>query len=190
MKNGHDYKCPLCGRAVKRFRNGTTPPHGKRRYRHKCPHGTWCVSGHRLNGQHANHPLCAECRKAPDYRERNNLPPLEEHARTPLDRLWRCAQAWQQKHDRNLQEVVAKLEEEIAEFWKTNEAFELLDETGDVVVTALRALVTLAPNELEFLVRVMEMKVERRTGPGGVKNKVAEADHVAELVQELLGRFD
>ena len=39
------------------------PRCGKRRYRHKCPHGKWCAHGDRLLGVHANHNnLCGICR--------------------------------------------------------------------------------------------------------------------------------
>lgn len=38
------------------------PRCGKRRYRHKCPHGLWCDHGHRLKGSHANHNWsCSTC---------------------------------------------------------------------------------------------------------------------------------
>ena len=49
-------RCELCGRRAKPW-----PRTGKRRYRHKCPHGSWCVRGHRLSGWHANWPQCKAC---------------------------------------------------------------------------------------------------------------------------------
>ncbi len=38
------------------------PRCGKRRYRHKCPHGKFCAHGDRLLGAHANHnTFCDIC---------------------------------------------------------------------------------------------------------------------------------
>ncbi len=52
------YNSPcICGRTDVR----KMPRSGKRRYRHKCPHGEWCVAGHPLLGTHANHPQCKKC---------------------------------------------------------------------------------------------------------------------------------
>lgn len=48
--------CEFCGRLAK-----PTPRTGKKRFPHKCPHGEWCVRGHRLLGWHQNHPTCVEC---------------------------------------------------------------------------------------------------------------------------------
>lgn len=55
--------CQICGRVIslrKPLNNN------KYHYRHKCPHGFWCPSGHRLHGYHANNPKvgvggCREC---------------------------------------------------------------------------------------------------------------------------------
>lgn len=68
MKHGvMETPCGACGRRVAgRTRtqriNGRG---GKHRVRHKCPHGEWCVAGHRLANQGWNWPDCSEC-----YRER------------------------------------------------------------------------------------------------------------------------
>ena len=46
-----------CGTAARKM-----PRCGKRRYRHKCPHGRWCQHGDRLHGAHANHNTrCRDC---------------------------------------------------------------------------------------------------------------------------------
>lgn len=42
--------CHVCGRTDVKKR----PRAGKQHYPHKCPHGVWCVAGHRLLGSHAN----------------------------------------------------------------------------------------------------------------------------------------
>jgi hypothetical protein len=48
-----------CGTAARKM-----PRCGKRRYRHKCPHGNWCAFGHRLVGWHAVSNIhCRECKK-------------------------------------------------------------------------------------------------------------------------------
>lgn len=53
-------KCHCCKKEVTQmYRNNP-----KRNYRHKCPHGEWCVSGHPLAGIHANWPICIECYNA------------------------------------------------------------------------------------------------------------------------------
>jgi len=52
-------ECHCCGRVIAmRFAVGNNKAHA----RHKCPHGEWCISGHRLEGKHANAPKCNKCR--------------------------------------------------------------------------------------------------------------------------------
>lgn len=51
--------CEFCGRPAKPI-----PGTGKKRYRHKCPHGQWCAKGEGLNAMHANWPDCPDCYKA------------------------------------------------------------------------------------------------------------------------------
>lgn len=46
--------CPMCGRDVKRWTNAAGRPSGKRRVRHKCPHGLWCAQGDATWGSHSN----------------------------------------------------------------------------------------------------------------------------------------
>ncbi len=103
-----------------------------------------------------------------------------------LKRLHVIAKAWQRHHCRMTSEAVDKIEDEIAEFREACTRAEALDELDDITVNILRALTTLNPDELEFMVRVMEMKRNRRTGPHGNKDKDAEAEHVAALIKEYL----
>ena len=52
-------ECHCCGRVIAmRFAVGSNKAH----VRHKCPHGEWCVSGHKNEGIHANAPKCNKCR--------------------------------------------------------------------------------------------------------------------------------
>jgi hypothetical protein len=53
--------CHCCGRVLKRDIRKKT---GRAMYRHKCPHGEWCIAGNGLVNVHANTPRCRECRKA------------------------------------------------------------------------------------------------------------------------------
>lgn len=105
-------------------------------------------------------------------------------------RLLEVAEVWQSHHRRTTDEAIEKVAEELTEYQAAEGNVDKLDELGDVIVNALRALTTLGPLELEFMVRVMEMKADRRTGDGGVKDKVAEAEHVAILKDHLLDRHD
>lgn len=49
--------CGLCFRADV-FRR---PRHGKKSFRHKCPHGEWCPRGDKLQGAHTNMSRCVAC---------------------------------------------------------------------------------------------------------------------------------
>lgn len=49
--------CGLCGRPDVSRR----PRHGKKSFRHKCPHGAWCPRGDKLQGAHTNMTNCAPC---------------------------------------------------------------------------------------------------------------------------------
>lgn len=49
--------CHCCGRRVAR-----RPRCGKYRYRHRCPHGSWCWAGDARLGLHANwNQACTAC---------------------------------------------------------------------------------------------------------------------------------
>ena len=103
-----------------------------------------------------------------------------------LERLSDYAIKWQDHHCRTTRELITKIEGEVAEYWQADEHAEKLDELGDIIICALRAFSTLSADEKDFLVRVMKMKVVRRTGEGGVKDEAVEARYVARLAKELL----
>lgn len=103
-----------------------------------------------------------------------------------MNRLLIVALGWQRHNCRDIPEALDKVEEEIDEWRLASALPDQLDELGDIVVSALRAVTRLSSDELEFLVRVMEMKVARRTGDSGVKDKEAEAEELAALAKEFL----
>lgn len=94
-----------------------------------------------------------------------------------FNRLYTCSRAWQERMTkRSLPEVVDKVVEETGEYFQAESRVDQLDEIGDVLVCALRAITILTPNEREFIAEMMEMKVRRRIGDGdGVKDKEVEA---------------
>lgn len=61
MKTNAPKSCSCCGKATHRYGMA-----GKRTQRHKCPHGNWCVSGHRLQGAHVNPGNDAHRRACPE----------------------------------------------------------------------------------------------------------------------------
>lgn len=71
-------RCQLCGtKAKKRPGPGGPALGGKLRYKHKCPHGVWCIAGEMLGGKLGmNHPArggkcyCPECCKLGRYQTR------------------------------------------------------------------------------------------------------------------------
>ena len=107
-------------------------------------------------------------------------PPVKKH----LDRLTKVAGIWQHHHDKTTGECACKVYDELCEYFVAEGEAAKLDELGDVVVNALRALSTLKENELEFLTLVMEMKLRRTDG--GVKDKKIEGEITAKLAERLL----
>lgn len=62
------HPCGCCGRTVAyRYAHQSG---GKQRVRHKCPHGTWCRSGDRLEGTHAIDSRCPECKRGMDQKRK------------------------------------------------------------------------------------------------------------------------
>lgn len=102
-------------------------------------------------------------------------------------RLLHVAARWQDYYNRDLDSIVGKIIEEAGEYVEATEQSSYLDELGDVLVNAMRALVRMTPKQREFVVRVMEMKVSRRLDDPGVKNKIEEAKITAKLAVDLLG---
>lgn len=57
-----------CGTVAKKL-----PRRGKRRFRHKCPHGVWCDFGHPIKGVHAvENRACPKCVAIVIERERGS----------------------------------------------------------------------------------------------------------------------
>jgi len=107
-----------------------------------------------------------------------------------LRRLFAVAEAWQSYRHRDMESACRKVAEELHEFGDARNLIDKLDELGDVVVSTLRALQSLSPSEREFMLCVGEMKVRRRIGPEGIKDKGAERIEMQGLADILKIRRD
>ena len=106
-----------------------------------------------------------------------------------LNRMLVCAETWQHKHSRSLEELIQKLREETHEYLTAKGEANKLSELGDIIGNALRMFVRLDLAQREFVVQVMEMKVSRRLGQG-VKDKDFEDNFISELAFAMLGKED
>ena len=101
-----------------------------------------------------------------------------------VDRLFVLAGKWQEKHQRNLESLAGKVDEELMELLEEESgSLEQLDEIGDVIVNALRLFYRLDKIEREFVVRSMEMKADQRFKHD--KNKAREAVLMYEIASKL-----
>ena len=104
-----------------------------------------------------------------------------------LLRLLQCGEEWQKYHKRSIPKIIEKMREEMEEYEEQDpNSYHALDELGDIVVGAMRAISELTPKQLEFLTRVSEMKVQRRMYSPGKKDKEAEAVVTREIASDLV----
>jgi len=104
-----------------------------------------------------------------------------------ITRLVEVAKKWQVHRKRGIHSAMHKVKEEIEELEEAAGAhLAVLDELGDVLVNAMRALTVLSPTELEFVCQVAEMKANRRLPfQAGNKDKAAEAVETKNIAKEL-----
>lgn len=101
------------------------------------------------------------------------------------ERFLEVARRWQEYHTRTPASAVKKLKEEIEEFEAEEEGtLAKLDEAGDVLTLAFRLMWSLSRKDLEFALRVSEMKADRRFSTG-IKDKEAEREEAQRIADEI-----
>ena len=105
-----------------------------------------------------------------------------------LKTVLEAAESWQVFHARDYSSTIKKLLEEIEEWAAAKERGDFLnelEELSDIVVMGVRVFARATPQEQEFFARVVKMKTNRRLGPNGIKDKVAEKEEMRSIAAEL-----